>query len=278
MYNFSLGSKEQVLSNELDFLIAVKRMLPRYLNSIPDNEFIAICKLADQQGSLAQGKKAIFIETGVGASTVALYWYACKYDLEFYTWDISAAKAAMIRQVLSEALGDFCGLPQDHWKFISWDSTSPYLGIQALSDSELKCYFSFHDSDHTWINVENELKALVPLLTENSVVALDDANLQWTNVNMGLINTFRKKLGWSPISTNDGYQEFKGEIHGKLVEQFLSSKFKKIEVINDYFKDTFSHDFYFEYFNMEFNENISLGTTQSDQPHRRFDAFKIIDI
>ena len=42
MYDFSLGTKEQILTNEIEFLIAVKRMLPRYLNSIPDNEFKAI--------------------------------------------------------------------------------------------------------------------------------------------------------------------------------------------------------------------------------------------
>jgi hypothetical protein len=277
MYNFSLGTKEQILSSEIDFLVAVKRMLPRYLNSIPDNEFIAICKLADQQGELAQGKGSIFIETGVGASTIALYWYACKYKLDLYTWDISAAKAAVIRQVLSEALGEYCGLPQDRWKFISWDSTSPYLGISALQESGLKCYLSFHDSDHTWNNIEKELEGIAPLLAKNSVVTLDDANLQWTDVNMGLVNTFRKKLGWPPIATNDNNQEFKGELHGKLVGEFLSKRFAKVEVVNDYFKDNFNADLYFKYFKMEFNENLSLGTTQLENLQHRFDAFRILE-
>ena len=278
MYDFTLGTKEQILSNEIEFLIAVKRMLPRYLNSIPDNEFKAICLLADEQGRLADEKNSIFIETGVGASTIALYWYACKYGLNLYTWDLSSAKAAVIRQVLSEALGEYCGLPQERWKYISWDSTSPYLGIQALRDSGLKCYLSFHDSDHTWENIEKELQGLTPLLAKNSVVALDDANLNWTTVNMGLVNTFRKKLGWPAIDINERIQDFKGEIHWKLVKQFLENRFKRIEGIEDYFKSNFQNDPYFNYFNTEFNEKVSLGTEQLGQLQHKFDAFRIIDI
>jgi hypothetical protein len=278
MYDFSLGSKEQILSNEIDFLVAVKRMLPRYLNSIPDNEFTAICMLADEQGRLAEKKNAVFIETGVGASTIALYWYACKYGIALYTWDISSAKAAVIRQVLSEALGEYCGLPQERWKYISWDSTSPHLGIQALKDSGLNCYLSFHDSDHTWVNIEKELQGLAPMLVKNSVVALDDANLDWTSVNMGLVNTFRKKLGWPIIDVDGRIQEFKGETHWKLVKQFLENRFKKIEGIEDYFKRNFQNDPYFVYFNTEFSEKVSLGTEQLDQLQHRFDAFRIIEL
>jgi hypothetical protein len=278
MYDFSLGTKEQILSNEIEFLIAVKRMLPRYLNSIPDNEFTAICMLADEQGRLADKKNAVFIETGVGASTIALYWYACKYGITLYSWDISSAKAAGIRQVLSEALGEYCGLPQDRWKFISWDSTSPYLGISALQEFGVKCYLSFHDSDHTWSNIKKELEGVAQILTKNSVVALDDANLRWTSVNMGLLNTYREKIGWPTIATSDNNQEFEGGLHGELVMKFLSEKFAKIEVIKDYFKENFSTDLYFKYFNMEFNKNLSLGTTQLKNLEHRFDAFRILEI
>lgn len=278
MYDFTLGTKEQILSNEIDFLIAVKRMLPRYINSIPDNEFIAICKIADKQGLLAEKKNAIFVETGVGASTIALYWYACKYGIDLYTWDLSSAKAAVVRQVISEALGEYCGLPRNRWKYISWDSTSPYLGIQSLSDSGIKCYFSFHDSDHTWVNIQKELQGLVPLLVKNSVVSLDDANLCWTNVNMGLVNTFRKKLGWPIINIDDRKLEFEGEIHWKLVKQFLENRFKKIEEIEDYFKSNFQNDPYFAYFNTEFSQKVALGTEQVEHLQRRFNAFRIIEL
>jgi hypothetical protein len=276
MYDFSLGSREQILSNEIEFLIAVKRMLPRYLNSIPDNEFKALCILADEQGRIAKKSNSCFIETGVGASTIALYWYACKYEIDLYSWDLSSSKAAVIRQVLTEALGEYCGLPQKRWKFISWDSTSPYLGIKSLSDLEITCSLSFHDSDHTWQNIQKELEGLSPLLIQSSIVAVDDANLNWTTSNFGLINTFRKKLGWPIINIEDANTNVKGEIHWKLVQQFLASKFRKIEIVHDYFKDNFTNDPYFTYFNTEFTEKLTLGTEKLDQLKHRFAAFRII--
>lgn len=73
MYDFMLGTKEEIQSHEKDFLVAVKRMLPRWLNSIPDSEFISICDLADSQGEkYSNNEKMVFVETGVGASTLAL--------------------------------------------------------------------------------------------------------------------------------------------------------------------------------------------------------------
>ncbi len=92
------------------------------------------------------------------------------------------------------------------------------------------------------------------------------------------INTFREKLRWPAITTSDNNQEFKGELHGKLAEEFLSKRFAKIEVIKDYFKENFSTDLYFKYFNMEFNKNLSLGTTQLKNLENRFDAFRILEI
>ena len=72
------------------------------------------------------------------------------------------------------------------------------MGIQALRDSRLKCYLSFHDSDHTWENIEKELQGLTPLLAKNSVVAFGDTNLNWTTVNMDFLNIFRKNLDGQP--------------------------------------------------------------------------------
>lgn len=45
MYDFILGDKATILKNaeeEKKFLLSVKRMLPRWCNSIPDSEFLAI--------------------------------------------------------------------------------------------------------------------------------------------------------------------------------------------------------------------------------------------
>ena len=45
MYDFCLGDKDEIMADEEGYLLSVKRMLPRWLNSIPDSEFIAIHRL-----------------------------------------------------------------------------------------------------------------------------------------------------------------------------------------------------------------------------------------
>ena len=67
MYDFQLGSPQQIAKDEIQFLVAVKRMLPRWLNSIPDSEFVALCELADAAGSRRGKENSVFVETGVGA-------------------------------------------------------------------------------------------------------------------------------------------------------------------------------------------------------------------
>lgn len=276
MYDFMLGSKADIQSHEIDYLVAVKRMLPRWLNSIPDSEFISICKIADAQGKkFCRTDKMIFIETGVGASTLALAWFAAKYNLHTFTWDTSSAKAAVIRQVLSEAFSEHLGAVNNYWTLVPWMSTSEFLGISNLGEQDYKCCFSFHDSDHTWENLSGELKALVPLLVDHSIVALDDANLRWSETNFGLINTHRKKLGWPLITFGELKQNPQGEFHWKLAKELLEAQFKEVQLLDDYYKENFQRDPYFEWYSTEFVEKVKLGTEVREELKHRFDSFSV---
>tara|TARA_B100001971_G_scaffold154732_1_gene144151 strand:- start:172 stop:375 length:204 start_codon:yes stop_codon:yes gene_type:complete len=42
MYDFYFGTKEEVDSDPKKFLLTIKRMLPRWCNSIPDSEYLAL--------------------------------------------------------------------------------------------------------------------------------------------------------------------------------------------------------------------------------------------
>jgi hypothetical protein len=276
MFDFMLGSKEDIQNHEKDFLVAVKRMLPRWLNSIPDSEFISICDLADSQGKkFSNTEKMTFVETGVGASTLALAWYSAKYNLHTHTWDTSSAKAAAIRQVLSEVFSEHLGSVNSYWTLVPWMSTSEHLGITALGKQGYECCLSFHDSEHTWSNVSGELQALTPLLVDGSVVALDDANLKWTETNFGLVNTHRKKLGWPLIQLEHLKPEPKGEIHWKLAKELLEQNFESVEMLDDFYKSNFEDDPYFGWYSTEFIEKVKLGTEVRDELKHRFDSFKV---
>ena len=132
MHDFGLRTEEQVYANEKSFLLAVKRMLPRWLNSIPDSEYGAICTIAEESCKGYDGP--VIVETGAGAGTQALVRFAAKYGGHVCTWDISSAKAAVIRQVCKETLTPPVGDVRRHWTHVPWMSTSCYLGISKLSE------------------------------------------------------------------------------------------------------------------------------------------------
>ena len=89
MYDFYFGSKKEIIKDEVKFLISIKRMMPRWVNSMPDYEFISIAKLLDEQGRIANEKRRKFVavETGVGASSLAFIFYSIKYNGQSFSWD-----------------------------------------------------------------------------------------------------------------------------------------------------------------------------------------------
>lgn len=272
MYDFVLGTEKQVLANEKSFLLAVKRMLPRWLNSIPDSEYGAICTIAEQ--ACRVNKNPTIVETGVGASTLALVWFAARNGGHVFTWDISSAKAAEIRQVCNEALGPYIGDIRNHWTLVPWMSTSNYLGISNLSEVEKKVCLSFHDSDHTWSNVEAEISAVSPLMLDGGIIALDDANLRWIDTNIGLVNTYRRKLGWPSLNPTMTAAQT-GEIHWQRALRLLRGNFENVTHLEDEYKLGFAEDPYFAWFDTEFQVKTELGTEQKEALMHRFDAFQV---
>ena len=70
MFDFYFGTREEIAQDEKKFLLSVKRMLPRWVNSIPDSEYLAIY---DSLESLStKSARPVIVETGAGASTIVL--------------------------------------------------------------------------------------------------------------------------------------------------------------------------------------------------------------
>lgn len=275
MYDFFLGSREDIAANETKFLIAVKRMMPRWVNSLPDTEFLSLVALLDEQARAARdaGRRFVAVETGAGASTLAFAYCAMKYDGIAYSWDYNGEKGSLIRTVCTETMGNVFGKHVDtHWKLVAHDSLSPYLGLPVLSDLVDHVDMFFHDSEHTWNAVHAELKAVNPLLVEGAVVALDDANQDYLHTNMAYINTFRRKLGLSAIertadnTSSPFYQE---------AQRFLQANWGEVDYLPDLYKKNVKNDPYFAYFDAEFDIKAELGTERIEKLEHRFDSWRV---
>ena len=83
--SFIFGNKEDIYKNKVEYLLFLKNLLSRYYNSIPDS--LAITLLEESKKS-----KNIIIETGVGASTIALFLGAVFNKKKLISFDLNKKK------------------------------------------------------------------------------------------------------------------------------------------------------------------------------------------
>jgi len=274
MYDFYLGSENEIANDEIKFLIAIKRMMPRWVNSIPDTEFVTLTKLLDGQGAACQseGRKLVIVETGVGASSLASIFYALKYNGTAFCWDLNGEKGSLIRTICTETMGNYFHKHIDgNWQFLSFDSTSPFLGLPILNDLVDHVDLFFHDSEHVWVTIEKELQFVMPLLIDGSIVSLDDVNLNFLHTNIAYINTFRRKLNL-PFVENT--QENKTQPFYQKVEQFLIETWHKVENLSDLYKEK-SYDDLSNYYNAEFAAYKTIRKEHAEDFKLRFGSWRI---
>lgn len=272
MYDFFLGTPEEIAADEARYLVAIKRMMPRWVNSMPDSEFRAIAQLLDERGA-ASGGDFVAVETGAGASTLALVFYAMKHGGIAYSWEMNSAKGSVIRQVCTETMARYFRRPVDeHWRLVSFNSVSPHLGLASLCELCRHVDLFFHDSEHTWNTIRGELESVVPLLRDDSVVALDDANLNWLHTNVGYVNTFRRKLGLPDI---DEPADNRVEPFWIETERLLSERFDRVEHLPDLYKEGYRTDPYFAYYDAEFWIKAGFGTERDESLEHRFDSWRV---
>ena len=103
MYAYNFESTQKIKSSPEEFLIFVKRLLPRWVNGIPDSECLAIFKILKILRKRKK-KELVMIETGCGASSIAMFLHCAIYGGKMYSWDINGSKGSFIRTVISESI------------------------------------------------------------------------------------------------------------------------------------------------------------------------------
>ena len=269
MYNFYFGSKKEIEQNPERFLLSVKRMMPKWMNSIPDSEFLALCRICEN----ISGDKPVLVETGSGASSLALLYHAMKNKGKLYTWDTNGEKLSLLRSVAFETIGSYFDMDVNkHWKTINYFSTSEYAGLGILDELNEKIDLFFHDSDHVLDVITKELSVILKLIKDPGYICIDDANYNFKHTNTAFINIIRKKLNLNNIKdiTNNKTNYFYIE-----VENYLKNHFSNVTKINDSYKTEFNDDIYFDYFNNELKVKADLKMENMDLLSHRFDCWKI---
>lgn len=271
MYDFYFGTSEEVESDPKKFLLTIKRMLPRWCNSIPDSEYLA---LYDVISEMQLPDKPVFVETGSGASTIVLCYFALRTGGEVFTWDINGCKLAYLRSVINDTLMRHYVEKNlsKHWKYIAFDSNSDFAGINILKELDKKVSVCFLDSEHTRDVLMKELSSVCEVLDNSAVVAIDDGNYSYISHNTAYINMIRKKIGLSPINESS---DNIGDNFWKEVNSYLIDNFKEVEYIKDSYKENYQTDIFWSYFKSDRETMANLCMEKSDDLEHRFDAWKV---
>lgn len=271
MYDFYFGSKEEIDKDPKTYLLNIKRMLPRWCNSIPDSEYLALYNLLSEVNF---SKKPVLAETGSGASTIVLCYFALKHDGELFTWDTNGSKLFYLRAVLNDTLMNHFrdkNLNQ-HWKSIAFSSTSPFAGIRMLKEMNKKVSAMFLDSEHTLDTLMKEMQELSEIFSDSTLVAIDDGNYNCRFQNYAYINMIRKKQGLPPVQDS---KDNIGKCFWEEIEFFLKSKFRKVEHLEDTYKTDYSTDLFWSYFKAHRNLAQELKMEKTDDLAHRFDAWRV---
>ena len=271
MYDFNFESKN-IKKNPEKFLIFVKRLLPRWANGIPDSECIAIfevLKFLKQK----KRKKLVLLETGSGASTLAMFLHCAIFGGKMYSWDTNPNKGSFLRSVISDSIGKILGVDVNKiWTFIPFNSVDSYVGIRVLKELNKKADFCFFDSWHTLDHIMLELKEFENIASSKFAVAFDDAYYTKKHSNYSYINMLRSKLNLKKVKepNNNICKPYYVEINN-----YLRKKYKKVINFKDSYKSKYKKDIFFKYFNSDRKFMNQVGMEEKNKLIHRFDAFII---
>jgi hypothetical protein len=269
MYDFYYGNKDDILANPEEFLIFCKRLLPRWVNGIPDTELIAIWRILEGMGV----DKPILVETGSGASSLALFMHAALRGGKLFSWDTNGSKGAFLRQVISDSMCRVLEIDiHKVWTFVGFSSTDAHVGIQVLSELNLKADFGFFDSWHTLTHLTNEIECFEKIAKPQFVIALDDAYYECRNENLAYVNMIRSKLGLPAViePLDNKCKPFYVEI-----ETCLKAKNRYVEKLNDDYKQLYIDDIFFRYYDLDRAAMNKLGMENKEKLDHRLDAWLV---
>jgi len=272
MYDYSFEKSSNIKKKPEEFLIFVKRLLPRWVNGIPDSECVAIfriLKLLKQN----KKKKLVLLETGCGASTLAMFLHCALYGGTMYSWDINGSRGSFIKSVISESIGRVLGVDVNKiWNFTAYNSADPHVGISVLKELNKKVDFGFFDSWHTLDHVKFELKAFEIVASSKFIVAFDDAYYTKRHTNDDYINMLRHKLNLKKI------KQPKNNVSKPLsieVENYLKTKYKKVVKIDGSYKTNCRNDIFFDYFIFDRKFGLKLGWEEDNKRIQNFAVFAV---
>ena len=135
MYDFYFGTSNSIDNDPKKWLLTIKRMLPRWINGVPDSEFLALYELMEKLGEeklFSKNKNSVLAETGCG--TVSDCWDNAVAESFFHTLKVELihGKIYDTHQQAKMAIFEYIEL------FYNRQRRHSYLGYLSPVDFEKK--------------------------------------------------------------------------------------------------------------------------------------------
>ena len=273
MYDFNFTDKKIIKKNPEKFLIFIKRLLPRWINGIPDSECIAIFKLL-KNFKKKNKKKLVLLETGCGASTIAMYIYCALYGGKMYSWDTNSSKGSFLTTVIVQAVDRILGSSVHKiWTFISYNSTDCNVGLVVLKELKIKADFCFFDSLHTLSHLIKEIKFFEKVASRKFLIALDDAYYKKKYKNYSYLNMIRKKINLKRVI--EPKRNVCLPFYLEVKKYLKSKKYSKVVLVNNFYKKNYKNDIFFSYYASDIIFQNKIKMQEANKIKNRFEVFSV---
>ena len=266
MFDYIYNNKKNILKNPEKFIIFVKRLLPKYANSLPDSAAISIFREIKK----LKGANNLIVETGVGSSTIVLFVASYIYKKKLFTFDINPDKISLIRQVINDAI---CRPLKvnifDYWTYVPSNSLDKYTGIPALKEFKKKPQFAFLDSSHSLEHLKKEVTEFTKIAPKEFTLGIDDGNHKNSKFfSFGYTKMVRHKMGLKKIS-NPKRNISPPFFHE--VNNILKKNFKSVKKLETFFQKNYQNDLWFNYYGLDMAYDSKIDK-------RGVDDFKYVNI
>ena len=187
MQSYIFGTKRHINKFKIEYLIFLKRLLPREFNSIPES--LAITLFQETKKS-----KKVILETGTGASTISLFLGCYFNKKKLITFDLNKERISYIKKFIQINICDYLNINiNKYWISKNVNSVNYKKGINSL---RVQPSLFFLDSNHNIDHIYKEINQCERIADNKFYMIFDDMNFIYENKNSKYLEMikFKKKI------------------------------------------------------------------------------------
>ncbi len=192
MESYIFGNKKDIYKNKIEYLIFLKNLLARYYNSIPDSLAVTLFKESKKS-------KKIIVETGVGASTVALFLSAVFHKKRIISFDKDKKKTRFIKKFIMSNICSYLDI--DINKYLQIKNVNTRYLKNWKNNFNMKSNFFFLDSCHDLSHIYKEIDNLQYISDKKLFIIFDDMNFDLEEKNLKYLEMRNFKLKKTNLNT-----------------------------------------------------------------------------